>query len=61
MENVEKFDVSVILPIKTNKTLNFEDYFVKCVESLKIQKLPVNELVIVYGNDTSLVDYLKSN
>ena len=60
MENVEKFDVSVILPIKTNKTLNFEDYFVKCIESLKIQKLPVNELVIVYGNDTTLVDYLNS-
>ncbi len=58
MENVEKFDVSVILPIKTSKVLGFEDYFKKCVESLKIQNTQINELVIVYCNETSLTEYL---
>jgi glycosyltransferase involved in cell wall biosynthesis len=57
---MEKFDVSVILPIKTSKSLNFEDYFAKCIESLKIQNLPINELVIVYCNDTTLTEYLSS-
>ena len=57
---MEKFDVSVILPIKTSKAYDFENYFKKCIESLKIQKLPINELVIVYCNDSSLVSYLDS-
>jgi hypothetical protein len=60
MENTEKFDVSVILPIKTIRTNNFEDYFNKCIESLKVQQLKINELVIVYGNDTTLTEYLNS-
>ena len=58
MEN--KFDVSVILPIKTSKTLNFEDYFSKCIESLKTQKVQINELIIVHTNETSLTEYLNS-
>ena len=57
---MEKFDVSVILPIKTSKTYDFENYFKKCIESLKIQKLPINELVIVYCNETTLTEYLNS-
>jgi hypothetical protein len=60
MENTGKFDVSVILPIKTIRTNNFEDYFNKCIESLKVQQLKINELVIVYGNDTTLTEYLNS-
>ena len=57
---MEKFDVSVILPIKTSRAYDFENYFKKCIESLKIQKLPINELVIVYCNETTLTEYLNS-
>jgi hypothetical protein len=57
---MEKFDVSVILPIKSSKTLNFDDYFNKAIQSIKNQKLGINELVIVHTNETSLVDYLET-
>lgn len=55
---MEKFNVSVILPIKSSKTLNFDDYFNKAIQSIKNQKLGINELVIVHTNETSLVEYL---
>jgi hypothetical protein len=58
MEEVKKFDVSVILPIKTSKVRNFDEYFKKAIESLKIQKAEINELIIVHTNETSLVEYL---
>ena len=57
---MEKFNVSVILPIKSSKTLNFDDYFNKAIQSIKNQKLGINELVIVHTNETSLVEYLNS-
>ena len=57
---MEKFDVSVILPIKSSKTLNFEEYFGKAIESIKTQKLLVNELIIVHTNETSLTEFLDS-
>ena len=57
---MEKFDVSVILPIKSSKVLNFDDYFQKAIESIKIQKLPINELVIVHTNETHLVEFLEA-
>jgi len=56
MEN--KFDVSVILPIKSGKANGFTEYFEKCIESLKTQKTGINELIIVHTNDTLLVEYL---
>jgi len=55
---MEKFDVSVILPIKSIGARGFEDYFTKCIESLKVQKVKINELVIVHSDETSLVEYL---
>ena len=55
---MEKFDVSVILPIKSSKTLNFDEYFNKAIQSIKNQKLGINELVIVHTNETSLVEFL---
>lgn len=59
MENtIEKFDVSVILPLKSGKVRGFEEYFAKCIESLKVQKTKINELVIVHTNETFLVEYL---
>jgi hypothetical protein len=55
---MEKFDVSVILPIKSAKVNQFPEYFGKAIESIKTQKLKINELVIVHTNETSLVEFL---
>lgn len=55
---MEKFDVSVILPIKSAKVNQFAEYFGKAIESIKTQKLKINELVIVHTNETSLVEFL---
>jgi hypothetical protein len=55
---MEKFDVSVILPLKSHGARGFEDYFKKCIESLKNQKVQINELIIVHTNETSLVEHL---
>lgn len=57
---MEKFDVSVILPIKSSKARDFNEYFTKAIESLKIQNTKINELVIVHTNETSLVEYLET-
>jgi len=60
MEEKKTFDVSVILPIKSGKSNGFTEYFEKCIESLKIQKVGINELIIVHTNETYLVDYLNN-
>ena len=38
--------ISVILPIKTGKTLGFADFFDKCIQSVKYQNDHLNELII---------------
>ena len=58
MEN--KNTISVVLPIKSGKARNFEDYFNKCITSVKNQKDFVNELVIVYCDETDLTDHINS-
>jgi hypothetical protein len=58
MENT--LNLSVILPIKSSKSKNFIEYFEKCINSLKIQDLNVNEVVIVYTNEDELVEYLEN-
>jgi glycosyltransferase involved in cell wall biosynthesis len=62
MENVsnKKFDVSVILPLKSGMSIGFDDYFKKSIESLKAQKTQINELIIVHTDETALVEYLNS-
>jgi glycosyltransferase involved in cell wall biosynthesis len=55
---MEKFDVSVILPIKSSKSNGFAEYFEKAITSLKNQKTQINELVIVHTDETSLVEFL---
>jgi glycosyltransferase involved in cell wall biosynthesis len=55
---MEKFNVSVILPIKSAMAFDFDEYFKKAITSLKEQKTQINELIIVHSNETSLVDYL---
>jgi hypothetical protein len=58
MENKTNFDVSVILPIKSGRANNFTDFFTKSIESLKTQKMGINELIIVHTDEDYLVDYL---
>ena len=55
---MEKFDVSVILPIKSSKTNGFAEYFEKAITSLKNQTKKINELIIVHTDETSLVEFL---
>jgi len=58
MEN--KFSLSVILPIKTSKAKDFDDYFKKAIDSLKNQQVEIEELVIVHTQEEDLVKILKS-
>jgi glycosyltransferase involved in cell wall biosynthesis len=58
MENY--FDVSVILPIKSGRAFDFSEYFTKCIESLKTQKLKINELIIVHTDEDVVVEFLNN-
>lgn len=58
MENNNK--ISVVLPIKSSSPFAFEDFFSKCIESVKYQKDNVEELLIVYCNETSLTNHLNN-
>lgn len=57
---MEKLDLSVILPIKSSKAIDFNEYFNKAIESLKKQKVGFNELIIVHCDETSLKEFLSS-
>lgn len=52
--------ISVILPIKSSKAKNFDDYFEKAISSLKNQKSQIDELVIVHTAEESLVNILEN-
>ena len=56
----KKFNVSVILPIKSSKSKDFNEYFNKAITSLKNQQTKINEWVIVHTTEDSLIDLLKS-
>ena len=56
MEN--KISLSVILPIRSSKVRNFDEYFEKSIQSILNQSLTVDELVIVHTNEESLVNFL---
>lgn len=56
MEN--KISLSVILPIKSAKAKDFDDYFAKAINSLKEQKVEFEELVIVHTPEETLVSVL---
>ena len=58
MEN--KISLSVILPIKSAKAKDFDDYFAKAINSLKEQKVEFEELVIVHTPEETLVSVHKS-
>lgn len=50
--------ISVILPIKSGKAVGFQDFFEKCIQSVKNQGDNVNELVIVHGSEDFLTNYI---
>jgi len=56
MEN--KLSLSIILPIKSSKVKDFEDYFNKAIESIKNQQVGIEELVIIHTPEESLVSHL---
>jgi glycosyltransferase involved in cell wall biosynthesis len=56
MEN--KIPVSIILPIKSSKTKNFDEYFDKAINSIKNQEVGVNEIIIVHTKEDTLVKVL---
>ena len=57
---MEKINLSIILPIKSGLVINFDDFFKKAIDSLKEQKVPFNELIIVHTDETFLVEFLDS-
>jgi glycosyltransferase involved in cell wall biosynthesis len=57
MEN--KLSLSVILPIKSSKAKNFDEYFDKAIKSLQAQKIEFEELVIIHTQEETLVNLLK--
>lgn len=52
--------LSVILPIKSSKAKDFDEYFEKAITSLKNQQVLFEELLIVHTPEESLVDHLNS-
>ena len=52
--------LSVILPIKSSKARNFDEYFEKAITSIKTQTVGIEELVIVHSSEESLVEFLNS-
>ena len=52
--------ISVILPIKTGRVLNFDSYFEKAVTSLKNQNGLVNEVVIVHTGEDFFMNWIQN-
>lgn len=50
--------LSIILPIKSSKAKDFEDYFNKAITSIKDQQVSVEELMIVHTQEESLISFL---
>lgn len=52
--------LSVILPIKSSKAKDFNEYFEKAITSLKNQQVSFEELLIVHSKEQSLIEHLDS-
>jgi glycosyltransferase involved in cell wall biosynthesis len=50
--------ISVILPIKSSKARNFDEYFEKAIASINSQTVGIEELLIVHTSEESLVEFL---
>jgi glycosyltransferase involved in cell wall biosynthesis len=57
---MENNTISVILPVRSGKTGFFEEYFEKCITSVKEQKTPIDELIIVHTDEKFLTNHLNS-
>lgn len=55
-----KLDLTIILPIKSSLAKDFDEYFTKAIESIKNQKVQVQELLIVATVEEQLKSYLES-
>ena len=55
---MEKFNVSVILPLNSSMHKGFDELFNRAIKSLLIQTLPVDELVIVHSGEDTLKTFL---
>jgi hypothetical protein len=50
--------ISIILPIKSSKARNFDEYFEKAITSINSQTVGIEELLIVHTSEESLVEFL---
>ncbi len=57
----KNINLSVILPIKSAVVHNFEDYFSRAIQSLKLQSVGFTELVIVATQEEKLQNLLETN
>ena len=57
---MNKFNVSVILPVSSSNVRDFDSLFERCVQSIKNQTVGINELVIVHSQDETLKNKLNS-
>jgi hypothetical protein len=55
-----KNTISVILPIKSGKSIGFEDFFQKSIQSVINQGENVNELIIVHGSEDYLTNHINN-
>lgn len=55
----QKFNLSVILPIKSALAKDFGMYFEKAIKSLQVQQVGFAELIIVHTQEEQLVEILK--
>ena len=55
-----KLSLSVILPVKSSKAKDFNEYFEKAIMSLKNQQIEFEELLIVHTKEQSLIEHLES-
>ena len=53
-----KLSLSVILPIKSSKAKNFDEYFKNAIDSIKNQQVELEELLIVHTSEESLIELL---
>jgi len=57
---LDELNLSVILPIKSGNVKNFDELFDKAITSLKTQKHPFKELIIVHTDETKLNEVLNN-
>ncbi len=57
---MNKFNVSVILPISSSSVRDFDSLFERCIKSIKNQVVEVNELIIVHSQDETLKTKINS-